>query len=171
MYGAIVRQATLAALLLSPAVASAVCSIPWRRVDIADPATRHAFRAALDGATRWLDHPACRAVFSDFEDQAGRPLDRKLAELGLRPREYLQLILFVDGSDLIQCRDGDALAVTSPGSRVVHVCARRFVREWSKNSRQAQAAAVHEALHSLGLGENPPTSAQITSQVLRRCNR
>jgi hypothetical protein len=30
-------------------------------------------------------------------------------------------------------------------------------------------AVVHELLHSLGLGENPPTSREITAQVLKRC--
>ena len=28
---------------------------------------------------------------------------------------------------------------------------------------------IHELLHSLGLGENPPTSAQITNTVMARC--
>jgi len=28
---------------------------------------------------------------------------------------------------------------------------------------------IHEALHTLGLGENPPTSAEITERVLARC--
>jgi hypothetical protein len=28
---------------------------------------------------------------------------------------------------------------------------------------------IHELLHSLGLGENPPSSAEITRQVTKRC--
>ena len=28
---------------------------------------------------------------------------------------------------------------------------------------------IHEMLHSLGLGENPPESVAITAQVLKRC--
>ena len=34
----------------------------------------------------------------------------------------------------------------------------------------AEDLIIHELLHSLGLGENPPTSSQISSQVMRRCN-
>jgi hypothetical protein len=28
---------------------------------------------------------------------------------------------------------------------------------------------IHEMLHSLGLGENPPSSGEINGQVMRRC--
>jgi hypothetical protein len=35
----------------------------------------------------------------------------------------------------------------------------------------ADAAIIHELLHSLGLGEDPPTSKQITDTVLARCAR
>jgi hypothetical protein len=30
---------------------------------------------------------------------------------------------------------------------------------------------IHEALHTLGLGENPPTSTEITSRIAARCQR
>jgi len=33
----------------------------------------------------------------------------------------------------------------------------------------ADAALIHESLHSLGLGENPPSSLEITSRVISRC--
>jgi hypothetical protein len=35
--------------------------------------------------------------------------------------------------------------------------------------REAEAILIHEILHTLGLGENPPSSAEITRQVWRRC--
>ena len=34
-----------------------------------------------------------------------------------------------------------------------------------------EATLIHEALHTLGLGENPPTSREITSRVVSRCHR
>jgi hypothetical protein len=34
---------------------------------------------------------------------------------------------------------------------------------------KAQAIVIHEALHTLGLGENPPSSAEITARVLASC--
>ena len=36
-------------------------------------------------------------------------------------------------------------------------------------SALARAVIIHEALHSLGLGENPPSSQAITARVLNRC--
>jgi len=33
----------------------------------------------------------------------------------------------------------------------------------------AEAVIIHETLHSLGLGENPPTSDEITWRVFSRC--
>jgi hypothetical protein len=66
------------------------------------------------------------------------------------------------------CATG-ALAVTEPRSRVVRVCSSRLVWTWQQNPRHVVAALIHEALHTLGLGENPPSSAEITSLVLRRC--
>ena len=155
----------------APSESAAADSGPggWRRVDIADAPTRRALRSALDEAARALDEPGCQALFSDFRDPDGRLLHEKLARLGVSPEQYLRLIVFMDGSDLPACQRGGALAVTAPGSRVVFVCGRQFVREWSARTRHARAVPVHEALHSLGLAENPPSSAHITSQVLRRC--
>jgi hypothetical protein len=37
------------------------------------------------------------------------------------------------------------------------------------NEAVAEATVIHEALHTLGLGENPPTSREITAGVLKRC--
>jgi hypothetical protein len=34
---------------------------------------------------------------------------------------------------------------------------------------RAEAIVIHEVLHSLGLGENPPSSEDITAAVERRC--
>jgi len=45
------------------------------------------------------------------------------------------------------------------------------VRQVSKNSRHAEAALIHEALHSPGLGENPPSSDYISERVLARCGQ
>jgi len=33
----------------------------------------------------------------------------------------------------------------------------------------ATNVVIHEMLHALGLGENPPTSEEITRQVVKRC--
>ena len=39
-----------------------------------------------------------------------------------------------------------------------------------RNPREAEAMIIHELLHTLGLGENPPTSIEITRRVESRCH-
>jgi hypothetical protein len=68
------------------------------------------------------------------------------------------------------CRSAN-LAVTRPGNRVVFVCGARFQKEMSRNSRNAEAIVIHELLHSLGLGENPPSSDHITARVRAQCGQ
>jgi hypothetical protein len=34
---------------------------------------------------------------------------------------------------------------------------------------EAEVCLIHDMLHTLGLGENPPTSSEITQRVKRRC--
>ena len=57
----------------------------------------------------------------------------------------------------------------SPGSRVVQVCGRRFEAVARRHPRLAEASVIHEMLHSLGLGENPPDPRAITERVLDLC--
>ena len=52
---------------------------------------------------------------------------------------------------------------------MVYVCGRAFKDLAERNPERAQAIVIHEALHTLGLGENPPSSAEITARVLARC--
>jgi hypothetical protein len=39
------------------------------------------------------------------------------------------------------------------------------------STEDAAALIIHEELHSLGLAENPPSSAAITDRVISRCGR
>jgi hypothetical protein len=142
----------------------------WPRVTIEDPFTEAAVQYALDGVSRWLEDARCQALFSDFRDPNGRPLDERLRELGQDGRGYLALVLFRDGTGSDRCEQGEALAFTRAGGRVVFVC-RRFERVWKAAPRRAQAALLHETLHTLGLGENPPPSQAITQRVLHQCDR
>ena len=141
----------------------------WPRVHAGDAFTTAAVRGSLAGASRWLGDARCQSVFSDFRDLSGRPLQDKLAELGMTGQGYLEIIVFRDGSRIDGCARGNALAITTPASRVVFVCGREFARAWRVDRRLAQAVIIHEALHSLGLGENPPSSQAITHRVLQQC--
>ena len=124
---------------------------------------------AVVGAHRRLEQPACRGLLSEYFDASGRPLQENLDALGETGGTYLARILFADGSDRRRCKGDDAYAFTTPGSRVVYVCGRAFKSLAARSPVMAQAIVIHEALHTLGLGENPPSSAEITATVLARC--
>jgi hypothetical protein len=132
--------------------------------------TAEAVRRAIAGAEKWLEELECRRVFSDFEDLSGRRLSDILAERGLTGRDQLGRVYFYDGSHLPVCKRGGVAAVTAPGSHVIFVCPAGF-REHCSDPLEARAAIVHELLHTLGLGENPPSSRQITVRVMERCCR
>lgn len=130
-----------------------------------------AVRQAVEGASLRLVTPACQQIFSEFSDVAGRPLQAVLDQLGESPVSYLRgLVFFYDGASQRRCMAGDSLGVTQPGSRVIYVCPLQFAETFQRDSRLAEVLVIHETLHSLGLGENPPASMEITQRVLKRCS-
>jgi hypothetical protein len=139
-------------------------------VYIEDAHTATAVGWAVAGAARRLEVTRCQGLFSlpALRARDGHLLQQRLAELSVDGVGYLSLLLFVDGTDSRPCRQG-ALAFTSPGSRVIRVCGHGFVREWKQRPRRAQLLLIHEALHTLGLGENPPSSEEISNIVLTHC--
>ncbi len=52
------------------------------------------------------------------------------------------------------------------GSRVVFICPTAFVEG---SPEETEAALIHEMLQTLGLGENPSRSRDITARVRARC--
>jgi hypothetical protein len=60
------------------------------------------------------------------------------------------------------------MAFTHPGSQVIRVCGRQFR---DRDPEAAVIIVIHEFLHALGLGENPPTTHEITARVAARCAR
>lgn len=161
----------LALASASPAFSEARSEAVWPRVYIDDPGTAGVVRRALAGAARRLSEGRCQEVFSDFLDEQGRPLHARLQELEQTVVGYLPLVVFLDGSEMRQCHTRQTLAFTSQGYRTVYICGRRFERAWLRSPIKAEVVLIHEALHTLGLGENPPTSLAITHQVRRRCSR
>jgi len=128
---------------------------------------RYALARAIQSAARQLAEPACQGMLDEFQDAAGRPLRAVLAEQDVDFSGYLGRVFFYDAPEWA-CR-GANLAVTKPGSRAVFVCGSRFQKEMARDSRNAEAIVIHELLHSLGLGENPPSSDFITARVRARC--
>jgi hypothetical protein len=127
-------------------------------------------RAVQDAASK-LASPACREIFSDFQDSAGRTLQENLDALGVSGIGYLGWTLFYDGRGKPICDSQGILAATDPGSRVVYVCTTQFSRLAHTEPGLAAALIIHEELHSLGLGERPPDSKEITAQVIARCGK
>lgn len=145
-------------------------STGWR-LYIEDPYVRDAARRMLEEAAHWLSYPDCQQLLLDFADVSGQLLRRKLAEVGVTAVEYLRWIVFEDGTNRSRCRRSGILAFTSPGSRVIHLCGRDFMRAAQRSPEDVRATVIHEMLHSLGLGENPPSSREITRRVRQRCWR
>ena len=126
---------------------------------------------AVLGAHRRLQQPACRGLFLEFSDASGRTLQQNLDAMGESGATYPALILFADGTGRSRCREHDVFAFTTPGSRVVHICGRQLKGLAERSPVRAQAIVIHEVLHTLGLGENPPSSTEITARVLARCQQ
>ncbi len=140
--------------------------VPAPTLAIRDGELAAAVHRAVTGAARLLKEPTCAELLDEFSDVGGRPLRDVLETLTLSPSASLSRIIFRDGRDHVTCRRGGAVAFTGPGSRVVFVCGNRF-RELER--LRAQYVVIHEMLHTLGLGELPPTSGFIDRAVARRC--
>jgi hypothetical protein len=129
-----------------------------------------ALRAAVMGARRRLEQPECQRLFSEFSDSSGRPLQESLDALGQTGAGYLAWVVFADGSAKAHCKAGGSFAFTAPGSRVVYVCGAQLKDAADQNLAKAEIVLIHEMLHTLGLGENPPSSEEITARVVARCH-
>jgi hypothetical protein len=126
---------------------------------------------AAEGAASRLAQDTCKQVLDDFTDANGRSLTTVLAMAGRTAVEAFALLRFVDGAAAPQCRPSTVLAWTEVGSRVVRVCGRRFRERYLHDSAAGAVILLHEFLHTLGLGENPPTSREITDRAALRCGR
>ncbi len=152
-----------------PVAAGTASSDPVFAVRVSPVATAGVLERALAGAHRRLGHGGCQQIFSDFQDAQGRPLRRRLDALGHSSQSYLGWLIFYDGAHNGRCDTKRYLALAQRDGRAVFVCPEAF-RQWGQRDLfLAEAILIHEMLHSLGLGENPPTSQEITAQVMRRC--
>jgi len=165
------RFAALAALaaLAAPVPGLGARDLDRRRIRTRTGADTMAVTQALSGAQRKLRHPDCRRLLTDFRDGEGRALAENLAALEMEPSDYVTLLVILDGGARTGgglCRNFNIAAVTSPHSRVVFVCGVSFR---AQPAGLRENSLIHEMLHSLGLGENPPTPAEISRQVWHRC--
>ncbi len=134
-----------------------------------DGEARLAVRLAVEGAAARLGRPGCQILFTDFSDASGQRLSTTLAASGRSAVETFARLRFFEDRDALQCVGGATLAFTQIGSQIIRVCGRQFKDRFLRNRRTTEFAMIHEFLHALGLGENPPTSQAITKQVAARC--
>ena len=106
----------------------------------------------------------------------GRTLDENLQPLGKSASGCLLGLPFVDGSGLNVCRDTSVTMAATPGVQRVFVCPggvgvlnNRLTQVEFRNGSLAEAMVIHEMLHTRGLGEDPPSTFEITRRVRERC--
>jgi hypothetical protein len=123
-----------------------------------------------------LEDPECGKLLTDFKDGGGRTLESNLEPLGVSPSQYLLQLSFLDGSQLPACRPLEVIMAVTPGVPLVFVCPAGVGRLNIRLSGiefgsgfLAEAMVIHEMLHTLGLGENPPSTFEITERVRQRC--
>ena len=141
----------------------------WSRIYVRDVYVRDAVGKALRMAAESLQAPKCKTLLTEFSDQQGRALTERLVELKMSLAEYVNVIIVEDGDRLPRCDEAGVLAFTVVQSRVIYVCGRAFARAARRDAEEGKAIFVHELLHSLGLGENPPSPSRITHRVKELC--
>ena len=167
-----IRRAAPAAVFLVVLVLIAICShatVATAQV-LLDFTGEDAWnmKRVVEAAAARVARSSCQEVLFDFVDEQGVPLGTRLAS-GRNPVEAFAALRVVNKPLAPQCRNGNRLAFTFPGSHVIYVCSLKLRNESIQNSVRTELILIHEFLHSLGLGENPPTSQAITEQVVVRC--
>jgi hypothetical protein len=80
---------------------------------------------------------------------------------------YLDEMWFIYATAAPPCQRGDLLEGLHVTGKSRCLCLRVLVRspDLPAGAGHAEVLIIHERPHSLGLGENPPTSGQITAKV------
>jgi len=166
--GRVVAMAAWVGLLAAGSEAAPPALIDPKMLMIAPGPSAGPVRMAREGAARRLGQPRCAQIFAEFANADGNPLQERLDAYRLTGPEYLALVYFADGLERGRCDDHGVLATATPGGRVVSVCS-RFARAYRENPTWGEIVLIHEALHTLGLGENPPSSSEISARVSAAC--
>jgi hypothetical protein len=153
---------------LGSTTAAQVRTEKWHLIRLQDPRARHATIRAIEAAAARLENDDCRKVLTDFRTGNGATLADQLSSLNVDIPTYFAMITFVDESRDRLCSSG-VLLFTSPGSRVVRVCGDELKRISAQRPQYIVASVIHEILHTLGLGETPPSPGEITARVVARC--
>ena len=168
-----------AALLVTSVATPAALHASPRRFEAPKPLRSYeaaAVERSLEGAALRLESPKCQKLLTDFADAKGRPLTEKLGNRGMSAAEYIRQLPFQDGSTVPLCGKKSVRLAGVQGTLPVFVCPggpgqlnSAFSQVQAENPSFAEAMVIHEMLHTLGLGENPPSTFEITEKVRERC--
>ena len=177
-FGQVTSIVAAVALLTLVSATGAIGAGP-KRIAFNQPLNRFdaaAVERARFGAAKKVKEPECLKILTDFKDREGRTLEQNLEAWGLSAADYLEGLAFLDGSLIPHCQKGSIQMFTLTGLPSVFVCPvgvgalnSRFAQIQAQNPSLAEAMVIHEMLHTLGLGENPPSTFEITDRVRRRC--
>jgi hypothetical protein len=170
--------ASVVLLALFPAAAGAAdarrTSVSRKALNAYDNA---AVERAKEGAAVRLRNPECLQVLTDFTDERGRTLEERLESWGMSAADYVLSVPFTDGAAAPPCKKSRVRLATVPGMFPVFVCTgsvsrlnSRFAEVQARQPAVAEYMVIHEMLHTLGLGENPPSTFEITDKVRERCH-
>jgi hypothetical protein len=134
-----------------------------------DPHLGPAVASIVEEAAKRLESPGCALVLQDFVDgRTGRPLAETLTTSGLSASEHVRSLEFTPSPRPPRLGALRIYAYTHPGDSRVFVCRLDFER-LLPDRKTAAAVVIHEALHTLGLANDLPSSELITERVLARC--
>jgi len=173
-------SSALASLALLTVFGAAAGAADAHRTKVARKPLNDHDNAAVDrakaGAALRLHDPDCLKVLTDFTDDRGRTLEDRLEPWGMSAADYVLSIPFIDGAAAPPCKKSRVQLATVPGMFPVFVCPggvshlnSRFSSVQAREPAVAEYMVIHEMLHTLGLGENPPSTFEITDQVRERC--
>jgi hypothetical protein len=162
--------ATLGLVIVSPLRAAPANVARISVLGRLDPALVRVVNDVVPRAAEMLRVEKCRQILSEYRDRTGRTLDENVVARGETASGYLRWLVFVNAADDGFCAREARVAATNPGDRLIRLCA-PFQRIGLSDPGYAAALLIHEELHSLGLGENPPSSYEITRKVVERCGR
>jgi hypothetical protein len=169
-------ETALAVLILlesNSAIAQGADSAQERPISVLgrrDPVLARAINVVVPRAAEKLQNERCQQLLSEFRDDNGRTLQENLEERGESPSGYLRWLIFVNAAEEGFCVQRGMIAATNPGDRIIRLCS-PFRAIALSDPAHAADLLIHEELHSLGLGENPPSSYEITRKVVGHCGR
>jgi hypothetical protein len=118
-------------------------------------------------AAERLGSSACREIFEVLPDFTGRPVARRLEAGERSPSSHFSRLSFIVTTAGPCARNGVA-AWSVAGEPCVRVCPHAFIETARRDRGEAAAILIHEALHTLGVGEEAAPEP-LTDFVRHRC--